>query len=260
MSNPFFFGTSDRQLFGAYHPARGGGHLGAVLCHPWGPEYPRAHRAMRFLAELLANSGRHVLRFDWYGTGDSGGECFEGGEPRSWAQDLQEAVEELKDMADLRNTAIVGLRMGAIVGAQIAKKRIDVDRLVLWDPIVEGTEYLDSLVTENDTSFSHAYPDHLSDGGAEICEVNGFPLTPTMREGIATLVPSIFGSGLPPTLLVTSVPDLDRYSRVREELDLGGVEWCEENFDDPEAWIEEGDLGRSGMPAALVRRITEWLS
>lgn len=234
--------------------------MGAVLCPPWGPEYLRSHRAMRFLAELLSDSGRHVLRFDWYGSGDSGGDGFEGGEPESWARDLQEALDELKDMAEVREAAIVGVRMGAAVGAQVASQRKDVDRLILWDPIVDGGDYLDSLLTENPISYSRAYPGHVSDNGSEICEIDGFPLTRSMREGIASLSSSIFGPGLPPTFLATSVPDPDRYSRVREALDLGGGEWFEENFDDPEVWVEESDLGRSGMPAALVRRITEWVS
>ncbi len=260
MTTLFFFGSSERQLFGAYHPAKGGGRRGAVLCNPWGPEYLRAHRALRFLADLLAEGGLHVLRFDWYGSGDSAGECYEGGEPESWERDLREAVTELKDMAEIKTVSIVGLRMGADVGARVAQMRKDIDGLVLWDPVVDGRQYAESLVQDNPTSLSNAYPGSPEEGELHTCEVSGFPLTEEMRRGIETLVPSGFDSGLPTTLLVSSVEDPDRYSKVRQGLDAGGAEWVEATFDGPEAWVEEGDLGTSAMPVAVVRRITEWLS
>lgn len=260
MINPFFFGSSERQLFGAYHPAAGEGGRGVILCYPWGQEYLRAHRAMGFLASLLSEQGSHALRFDWYGTGDSAGECFEGGEPESWIQDLEEAVTELKDLADVKTMAIVGLRLGAAVAVQIAQRRNDIDRMVLWDPVLDGPDYLDELLSESRTRLSRAYPDHLTGAGTGIHEVAGFPLTQQMQQGIATLRPSILRSGLPPTLLVSTVPDPDRYSAVREELDLGGGPWTEADFDGPVTWVEEGNLGTSGMPVAAVRRIAEWLS
>lgn len=260
MITPFYFGSADRTLFGAYHPAATGGRRGAVLCYPWGQEYLRSHKAMCFLASLLSDRGFHVLRFDWYGSGDSAGECFEGGEPGSWMLDLQDAVTELKDMADIKTLAIVGLRMGAAVGAQLALRGSEVDRLVLWDPVVDGAEYIDALLGERGTNLSRAYPDHLAEDGGEIPEVLGFPLTPQMRKGIETLHPSLLRTGLPATLLVSSVPDPDRYSTVRNELELGGAEWSESRFDGPEPWVEEGNLGTSGMPVDAIRRITEWLS
>lgn len=260
MITPFFFGSSERPLFGAYHPAAMGGDRGAVLCYPWGQEYLRAHAAMRFLASLLSDQGLHVLRFDWYGSGDSGGACYEGGEPRSWMQDLQEAMDELKDVANVKTTALVGMRLGAAVGAQMAQGNDDVDRLVLWDPVMDGAEYIDSLWGESGTRPSRAYPDHLAENETEIPEVLGFPLTPHMREGIETLHPNLLRSGLPPTLLVSTVSDPDRYNPIRKVLELGGGEWSETRFEGPEAWVEEGNLGTTGLPVAAIRRIVEWLS
>ena len=47
---------------------------------------------------------------------------------------------------------------------------------------------------------------------------------------------------------------------MREGLKLGGGDWCEAALDGPEAWVEEGDLGTSGMPVDAIRKIVEWLS
>lgn len=260
MTTLFFFGLSERSLFGAYHPPQGSGRRGVVICNPWGPEYLRAHRGLRLLAEHLSEEGLHVLRFDWYGSGDSGGECFEGAEPQSWMQDLDEAVTELKDMAEIRTVSIVGLRMGADVGARLASKRKDIDRLVLWDPVVDGGQYTEALVQENSISFSDSYSSLQGEAETKTCEVSGFPLTSRMREGIGTLSSSTFDADLPSTLLVSSVKDPERYRAVREALDAKGVDWTWAGFDGPEAWVEEGDLGTAAMPVAVVRRITEWLA
>jgi pimeloyl-ACP methyl ester carboxylesterase len=175
-------------------------------------------------------------------------------------EDLQEAMDELKDMADVKTTALVGMRLGAAVGAQMAQRNDDVDRLVLWDPVVDGAEYIDALLGESGTRLSKAYPDHLAEDGTEIPEVLGFPLTPQMRKGIETLHPNLLRSGLPPTLLVSTVSDPDRYAPIKKELELGGGEWSEIRFEGPEAWVEEGNLGTTGLPVAAIRRITEWLS
>src|SRR3954451_13983708 len=73
---PLFFGSRARRLFGIYEPGRSGSRVprAAVLCHPWGQEYIRAHRSMRRLANMLSATGRDTLRFDYFGTGDSAGD------------------------------------------------------------------------------------------------------------------------------------------------------------------------------------------
>ena len=82
--NLLFFGSSARQLFGAYHtpPSTVAERGGAVLCPSWGSEYQASHRILRRLATRLSESGYHVLRFDYYGTGDSAGGRDEG-DPRA---------------------------------------------------------------------------------------------------------------------------------------------------------------------------------
>ncbi len=109
---PFFFGTGGKRLFGVFHPPVGTSKkLGVVLCQPLHREYLLAHRAMRVLASSLAKSGHPVLRFDYYGCGDSAGD---GGETRldRCCEDIKAAVSELQDMGGVRNVGLVGLRLG----------------------------------------------------------------------------------------------------------------------------------------------------
>jgi uncharacterized protein len=180
--NPFFFGSSADPLYGVYHPAvqEGDEAMAAVLCYPMGIEYMRAHRAFRQLTTLLVRAGVHVLRFDYHGTGDSAGEGEEVSLDR-WAEDVELAVGELKDNAGMDRISLVGLRLGGAVAAQAAARRTDIDRLVLWDPVVLGSAYLDELREYAHPPVSRA----AKEWPRGTIGVGGFPLTGDMRREIA---------------------------------------------------------------------------
>ena len=73
---PIQFGPADRRLFGLLQPAQGNAtRTGVVLCNPMGQEAVRVHRMYRVLADRLNRAGLHVLRFDWFGSGDSAGDA-----------------------------------------------------------------------------------------------------------------------------------------------------------------------------------------
>jgi uncharacterized protein len=145
--NPLFLGTAERRIFGIHEPAasQGGRPRAAVLCHPWGTEYIYAHRSMRQLAVKLSMSGYHTLRFDYFGTGDSGGDESDT-DLAGLQADVQTAIEVLKDIAEAPRVALLGLRLGANVAASVALRLPgEVESLVLWDPILAAEEYVQSL-------------------------------------------------------------------------------------------------------------------
>ena len=76
---PLYFGSKQRRLFGIHEPAYAqvGPPRAVLLCHAWGSEYLNSYRSMRFVADQLVAAGFHVMRFDYYGSGDSGGETTE---------------------------------------------------------------------------------------------------------------------------------------------------------------------------------------
>ena len=144
---PFYFGEGERRLLGVYDPAEHAGSRtpqAVVFCAPWGPEYIITHRALRSLALNLSSAGRHVLRFDYFGVGDSAGEIEEG-EFEGWLDDIEMAIEELKSMVGAPRVSLVGLRLGASMAAEVASRRTDIDKLTLWDPVVSGSAYLEEL-------------------------------------------------------------------------------------------------------------------
>jgi uncharacterized protein len=184
--NPFYFGDSREPLYGIYHPPRGRtvNSLGVVLCYPMGIEYMRSHRAFRQLTNLLTRAGVHVLRFDYFGTGDSAGEPEQSSLQR-WLADVDHAIEELKATAGLSRVALAGLRFGGTVACLATTRRDDVDRVVLWDPVVRGDAYLQELLEHAEIP---AAAGALRNGWPRATVgVGGFPLTEAQRTEIAAL-------------------------------------------------------------------------
>ncbi len=134
--NPLYLGTAARRLFGIHEPAaaaRESRVRAALLCYPLGQEYIYAHRSMRHLASKLAAGGFHTLRFDYFGTGDSGGEESDTDECGLQC-DVRTAIETLKEIAQVPKVTLIGLRAGANIAAKTASPA-DVERVILWDPI-----------------------------------------------------------------------------------------------------------------------------
>ena len=179
----FYFGDSRKRLFGAYH-APGGDVVrreGVVLCYPFGHEYIRAHRTFRTLAMELSDRGYHVLRFDYYGCGDSAGGASEGSIAQ-WLDDVRTAIEELQATADITRVSLVGSRVGATLAALAHVDRDDIERLVLWDPVIDGRRYLETIETV-EREWLDGRPLMKTPGrGAVPEELIGFPLSGLLRE------------------------------------------------------------------------------
>ena len=135
---PFFFGRSPRRLFkrSAMSPraSKRSRDEAVVLCYSAPQEYMQAHWTFRRLARQLSDSGFHVLRFDYYATGDSAGESNEG-TLAQWCQDIRAAAHEILDLSGARHLSAVGLRLGA---AMTTMADLRLRSLVLWEPVVYG--------------------------------------------------------------------------------------------------------------------------
>jgi len=142
---PLFFGTSDKPLFGVYHPPTSDQYKSSccLICNPVGHEYNKSHNALHSLANRLSKAGFAVLRFDYYGTGDSSGES-DAGNCDQWLHDIDIAAQELRDMSGEQKINIIGLRAGALLCAHYAESQ-RIDQLLLWDPVIDGNQYIDQL-------------------------------------------------------------------------------------------------------------------
>jgi alpha-beta hydrolase superfamily lysophospholipase len=141
---PCYFGEDGRTLFGWNHLPQNAATIGAaVVCPPLGHEYMSSHRTLRHLADRLAASGIAVLRFDYEGTGNSGGEESDPHQFPRWIASVRDAAAELRRRSG-HVAALVGLRMGATIAA-CAAREIDCESLVLWAPCVRGRTFVREL-------------------------------------------------------------------------------------------------------------------
>jgi pimeloyl-ACP methyl ester carboxylesterase len=250
---PCFFGTSARRLFGIYESAAPGSHgkRAAVLCNPWGSEYIYAHRSLRQLALHLCAAGIHTLRFDYYGTGDSSGE-MDDGNLLGWEADIETAMEELQDISGAPRVALIGLRLGGSLAARVAARRsLNVDRLVMWAPIVSGPAFVQALASEP----AGATSELAQDATAEASSVQGFALSALMRtemQGIE-LEPILAAPPVPSLLLaLNGTTDSALQPLAASRLDVAGM-------DGSPPWTEA--FSTSGLvPVSAIQQITNWLS
>jgi len=237
---PLMFGSSSRRLFGIYEPGAGTAHppTAAVICAPWGEEYLHSHRPLRFLARRLAEAGVHTLRFDYYGTGDSGGDIADAS-LRGAEDDVLTAVEELQATADAQNVLLIGMRLGAnLAMAAAARSPADVTGLVLWDPVVDTDGY-----------FGERRRAVLHPMRIDTPESYDFGLTPGVVNEITSLgQPSLTAK----TLVICTADDP---SRTKERLSSGASVEID-LFPSRPAWVE--DWPYTVMPVEVIRRIVDW--
>ena len=243
--NAFYFGASARQLFACYHPATGRSRGGVVICAPLGREYLLAYATLRYLARLLADAGYDVLRFDYFGTGDSAGE-FEEASQEQWLSDIAIAITELKDLARIDRVSLVGMRYGATLAGIVARTQDTIDGLVLWDAVLWGRDYLHEFGV-------------MGNGRAGPAEGYGIALTTGMIRDMEAVTPDILSPELPRTLLLAQDGDLPGLEQHRSRLAGAGAECALLSVPGLPTWRDER-LGASGMPVATLRGIVSWFA
>ncbi len=222
--NPVQFGQKGTTLTGIYHSPRAAVARDAsvLICSPIGQEYMRTHWTIRQLAIRLAEAGIHVLRFDYLGTGDSDGDMGDS-TVEVWAENVQLALSELYELSGVREPTMVGVRLGAMISAVAgARGPIHAPRLVFWDPVVHGSEYLANLTQIHAyiVQVARLFPPISSD------ELVGFRYPHQLRREIEALdltgLLAGLGSVQVDVLTTESRPEYARLLGVLENLQIKG--------------------------------------
>lgn len=243
----FFFGPSGRQLFGFYHAPRGESRGAAVICPSWGAEYQYAHRALRVAAKRLAERGVHVLRFDYSGTGDSWGDTTDASLDR-WQEDTALAVDELRAMSGDARVDLIGLRIGAFIAASSAAGRPDVRRVVLWDPVIDGAAWANSL----NGGRAITSPDD-ADTGIEFAQR---VVSPRLVNRLTEIEPAVYPETAADAVLVLDTQDASANTR---EL-LSHVSNAQYRFvEDAPPWLEDSSIWSGLVPVKAVSAIVDWM-
>ncbi|WP_027506968.1 alpha/beta fold hydrolase [Rhodococcus sp. UNC23MFCrub1.1] len=141
-TTPTWFGSDGRRLFGVVHLPEGDhARAGIVLCPSMGKEHVDTYRGLKLLAQELAAAGFAVLRFDYLGVGDSGGDQNDAAAMDGWLASIGDAVSLVRSLG-CTTVSAVGLRAGALLLDRAADAVGPLHTVVLWDPVPRGRAYL----------------------------------------------------------------------------------------------------------------------
>jgi pimeloyl-ACP methyl ester carboxylesterase len=256
---PFYFGTAGKPLFGCYHAPQSARtrDCGIVLCYPAGQEYIRSHRSYRQLASQLAQMGFPVLRFDFYACGDSHGECAEGTVPE-WSSNVASAIAEIRRRCGLPNICLIGLRLGGTLSLMVGAGRGDIQRMVLWDPVVSGVSYLEELTALHQERVRQSLG-RVANGriGESPAELLGFPVTRLLLADLEKIEISSIETKPASDILILSSSDETLYARVTDHLKRLGARVEHQHLPGPKIWIEKN---KTVVPNQMLRAMVAWIS
>lgn len=182
MEVPVVFGREGHKLVGILHIADcKTKNPGVVLFHGFTGNKIEPHRLFVKIGRILASSGINVLRFDFYGSGDSEGEFIEMtflGE----VEDAFTAVDFLKQQSyiDPSRIGILGLSMGGAIASYVAGGRDDIKSTVLLSAVANLSPLAERVKTQ--------YPlEKLKEDG--FADYLGWQLSIRFIEELPTLCP-----------------------------------------------------------------------
>ena len=256
---PGFFGDRERQLFGIYHAPDSDVQrdAGVVLCYPGPQEYSQSHWAYAKLAGMLAASGLHVFRFDYFGTGESAGRADDGTLDQ-WVCDIESAIQELRDISGTRRISLMGMRLGAVLANRVVRCGTRVRDLVLWDPAVDGRRYvaeLDRVEGIRLSQLQYPEPDEPVAG-----ELMGHSFLPAMRDATAAVnfLTEPIGS-VDRVMIVSSEPDAAQQA-LHDRFVASGLASTLRVVEDPKLYRGDAHPTDSILAHNIPVAITEFLA
>ncbi len=191
---PFFLSGAQGSLFCIHLYPTHTKPKGCILyLHPFAEEMHKSRRMAALQARRFAAEGYAVLQVDLTGCGDS---ACDFGEAtwEAWLADARRAHAWLLDMA-VGPIILWGLRIGASLVVELVSLISDIERVLLWQPVTNGEQYLNQFLRIKLAS------EMLSGGQAqsgtkdlrarleagEGIEVGGYMLGATMARDLARL-------------------------------------------------------------------------
>ena len=183
----FFFNHQGKKLYGFLHSSKKSQKnksAGYVFCSPFAEEKVRTQRLYVNLARLLSSQGIHVLRFDFYGNGDSEGEFHEASF-RSHVEEIHTAIDVLIEKTGAGNIGVFGGRLGGTLSMMAAETDNRIKDVLLWDPIIDVHQYLMKILRSNLASQTLRYKKILYNRNqlekmilnGEFINIDGYELT-----------------------------------------------------------------------------------
>ena len=197
------------------------------------------------------------MRFDYYATGDSAGNCDELSLSRM-RQDIQQAIKHCCDKTGAEQLTVVGVRLGATLAAQLASTCNEIESLVLYAPVFDGEMVLAQWLRDQD-AFGAGFSFELKK--PEPGEILGFSVTENFQKELKReITPEAPDSALKRVLAFIDKGDSDSaaLNGWLEKCRNQGVEATAEVVDDIAIWRREAM--EAIVPAKTIRRIVRWIT
>jgi exosortase A-associated hydrolase 1/exosortase A-associated hydrolase 2 len=184
----FLIAGSRGPLNALYYEPTAKAVLGDILFIPsFGEELNRCRSMVSMQARLLADLGIGTLILDPHGTGDSGGKHADA-TWATWRDDLRLGIEWLRREANGCST-LWGVRLGAIMASDLACTDPGIERLLLWQPVLQGKVFYNQFLrirvaAEMDQPNGIKTTDELRRRAreGETLEVSGYHINPTLSQ------------------------------------------------------------------------------
>jgi len=211
---PFFLPFGRESLFCLYLSPQGQKPRGGILYLPaFAEEMHKSRRMVSLQAQAFAKAGYGVLLFDLLGCGDSTGD-FEDATWDAWLGCAQTAHDWLFRQTQ-SNVFLWGLRLGAVLAAELSQQIPHIAGMILWQPVTNGERFLNQflrikvasemLAPSQEKSGTKEFLELLESG--KPVEVGGYMLAPALAAQLAKLRLANFTPNIPVIWLEASETD-----------------------------------------------------
>ena len=146
MERPLYIENDNKHIFAVIHtPEKTTKKKGIIFVHPYAEEKQRVDRILVGFARRLCSKGWFVMRFDFYGCGDSEGN-FEELSNETQISDLQNVKNHFVKATGVEEVCLFGVRLGANIAIQYAGMDNNITNIILWSPMLNGVGYAETLI------------------------------------------------------------------------------------------------------------------
>jgi dienelactone hydrolase len=143
------FQSGDDHIFGVLHVPDEMPAPGLIMCHGFTGHKAEAHRLFVEAGRDFTTHGLAVLRFDFRGSGDSGGDFRD----MTVSREIEDAIAALDFLStrpevQASRLGVLGLSLGGCVAACLAGRDDRVRALTLWAAVAHASRLADHLGPE----------------------------------------------------------------------------------------------------------------
>ena len=164
------------------------------------------------------------------------------------------AIAEVKRLSRYDQVSIIGIRLGASLAWQVAKDRNDITDLVLWNPVLKGSDLLTQW-SEIQSNYNRLLGYFFD--SQKLTEVMGLRLSSILFDEFQAFKIQAFQRQQGRSLMLVNEKTEEINSFVNEVKKCGSDIFLKE-ISDPEIWLNN-DL-ESIVPSTSLKTIVNWLS